>query len=429
MATGGLSGTGATAPGSGAASGSGSAASGGVPGTGASAGTGGLSAVGGGLVGAGGVAGSGGSAGDRFLRPAAEVLADLELGWNLGNSLDAPEGETAWGNPAITPELLQTVAARGFELVRIPVTWSLHMGPGPDYSVESAFLERVATVVDQAIAAGLYAIINVHHDGADDYEGVEWLTLNDAQGQVTDANNAAVKARFEALWLQIAQRFQDYGEELIFESMNEIHDGYDAPDPRYYTIVNDLNQTFLNLIRHSGGNNPLRYLVVPGYNTNIDYTLEGFALPVDTVSDHLILSVHYYDPYTYALAAETHTWGAASPNNDGWGQEEFVVEQFDKLKSTYVDQGLPVIIGEYGAVHQAGYEDYRRYYMEYVTKVAIDRGIVPVYWDNGAEGSGTENLGLFSRSSYQELHPTILDAMFRAAAPGHTLDQVALPQP
>ena len=364
-----------------------------------------------------------------FTHTSAEFLAEMGLGWNLGNSLDVPEDETAWGNPMVTPELLSAVAEAGFDLVRIPVTWSQHTGPGLDYLIEPSWLERVEEVVGYARSAGLHSVINLHHDGADGFEGVEWLTLNDAKGNTTEENNVAVRARFVAVWAQIANHFSDYGEELLFESMNEIHDGYSNPDPRHFSIINDLNQQFVNLVRASGGNNAKRHLVVPGYNTNIDHTVKGFELPTDSAENRLILSAHYYDPYLFALQAKTHTWGSASPGTDSWGQEDFVVAQFDKLKSVFIDQGVPVLLGEYGATFQAGFEDYRRYYMEYVTKAAVDRGIVAVYWDNGGRGSGGENFALMDRRTNSVLHPELMEAMLRAATSSYSLSEIALPAP
>jgi endoglucanase len=364
-----------------------------------------------------------------FEHTSAELVAKLGLGWNLGNALDVPDSETAWGNPKTKPELLKAVKAAGFDLVRIPVTWTKRTGPAPDYQIDPNWMKRVEEVVGYAREAGLYAIINLHHDGADDFEGVEWLRLNDEKGETTEENNAAVRARFVAVWDQIARHFSGAGEELLFESMNEIHDGYGEPDPRHFTIVNELNQIFVDLVRKSGGNNAERHLVVPGYNTNIDHTIRGFVLPKDPTPNRLILSVHYYDPYLYALQAKVHTWGSASPGRDDWGQEDHVVEQFDRVKASYVDQGIPVIIGEYGATHQAGYEDYRRYYMEYVTQAAKQRGLLPIYWDNGGRESGGENFGLFDRNTNEVLHPQILDAMKRAAKSSAPLDSIALPKP
>ena len=371
-----------------------------------------------------------------FSRTAAEVMASIDLGWNLGNALDAPGDETAWGNPPITPELFEAVAHAGFDLVRIPVTWSPHTGPGPAFEIDAGRMDRVEQVVDEALDAGLYAVINLHHDGADGFSEVEWLTLNDAQGRTTEANNAAVLTRFQAVWRQIAARFAEHGERLFFESMNEIHDGYGPPDPRHLAFVNRLNQAFVDLVRDSGGHNNRRYLVVPGYNTNIDHTLAAFELPDDPATpdtagaagSRLILSVHYYDPYRFALAAQTHTWGRASPGSEDWGQEPHVIAQFDKLKARFIDRGLPVLMGEYGATYQQGYEDYRRYYMEFVTKAAVDRDIVPVYWDNGGHHSGAENFALFNRSSAKPTHPDLIAAIVRAATAPYTLDDIAPPK-
>lgn len=365
----------------------------------------------------------------EFSHTSPELFRKLKLGWNLGNSLDAPDGETSWGNPRVTPELMKAIAEAGFQLVRIPVTWSKHTGSGPDYAIDEVFMKRVDEVVGYARAAGLYAVINLHHDGADGFGGVEWITLNDASGNTTEENNAVVKARFSAVWSQIAKRFSEYGEELLFESMNEIHDGYGTPDPRHFAIINDLNQAFVKLVRKSGGNNSKRHLVVPGYNTNIEHTLKGFKLPEDSVEARLILSVHYYDPYLFTLQAETHTWGKASPGRDSWGQEDFVVEQFDKLKTSFIDRGIPVLLGEYGATHQTGYEDYQRYYVEYVTKAAVDRGIVPVYWDNGGRGSGGDKFALIDRGNNSVLYPKLMQAMLRAATGSYSLGDIAPPQP
>jgi endoglucanase len=358
----------------------------------------------------------------------AQALIDsLALGWNLGNSLDVPEGETAWGNPVVAASLLQAVADAGFGLVRIPVTWSLHLGPAPDYAIDPAWLARVEEVVGYARDAGLYSIINLHHDGADDYDGVEWLTLTDEAGAISTATNAAVEAQFVEVWEQIAAHFAEHDDYLLFESMNEIHVGYDAPDPGYYDIITQLNQTFVDLVRGSGGRNATRFLVVPGYNTNIDYTLAGFETPTDSARERLILSVHYYDPWSFAGEASTPVWGVNSPGADTSGQESFVVEQFDKLKAQFTDQGLPVIIGEYGAVNQTGYENYRRYYMEYVTKAAHDRGFLPVYWDNGGMGSGADNFALFDRATNAISQPELVETLQRAVTETYTLEDVALP--
>jgi endoglucanase len=229
------------------------------------------------------------------------------------------------------------------------------------------------------------------------------------------------------VWGQVAEHFATFDDRLLFESMNEIHDGYDAPDLGYYAIINHLNQTFVDVVRGAGGHNDTRKLVVPGYNTNIDYTVAGFVAPEDPAADRLILSVHFYDPWSFAGEGSTAAWGSASPGTDSWGQEDYVVSQFDKLQTTYIDQGLPVIMGEYGAINRTGSEAYRRYYMEYVTRAACERGIAPIYWDNGGVGSGEDNFGLIERSSKEVAFPEILDAMFRACQSTGSLDSIAKP--
>lgn len=362
-----------------------------------------------------------------FSRSSAELLATLKIGWNLGNSLDVPDGETRWGNPKATPELFAAVAKAGFKLVRIPVTWAARLGPAPGYAIDPSWLQRVEEVVGYARTAGLYSIINLHHDGADGSKDVGWISLKDESGQTTDAHNLKVRSQLVAVWSQIARYFANAGEELIFESMNEIHDGYGKPDPRHYEIINQLNQEFVTLVRASGGNNGKRHLLVPGYNTNIDQTLEGFKLPNDPTptKNRLILSVHFYDPYLFALMAKTQTWGSAAPGRDDWGQEDHVVKQFDKLKASYIDKGIPVILGEYGAVFQEGYADYQRYYVEYVTKAAVDRGIVPVYWDNGGRNSGQDAFALIDRETNGVYRPNVMAAIVRAATSAYSLKDVA----
>ncbi len=418
-ATGGATNTGGSSTG-GSSTGTGGSSTSGGAGGGVTGGTASGGAATGGTA-------TGGTTGSFTDQTSAELVASWDIGWNLGNSLDVPENETAWGNPAVTPALLQAVAEQGFDVVRIPVTWSLHTGNGPGFPIDAAWMTRVEEVVSYAIDAGLYVIINVHHDGADNLAGVEWLTLNDSTGAVTSDNNAQVEQRFTAVWNQIAAHFEPFGEELLFESMNEIHDGYGQPVPAYYDIINDLNQTFVDVVRASGPNNAQRHLVVPGYNTNIDYTIAGFEAPQDPTPNRLILSAHYYDPWPFAGEGSTHTWGSASANADDFGQEDSVTSQFDRLESKFIDAGLPMILGEYGAINQAGYENYRRYYMEYVTKAAVDHGIVPIYWDNGGTGTGMDNFGLINRSTNAVAFPEILEAMMRAATSTYTLADVAKP--
>ena len=427
-ALGGSTATGGSAALAGAPSTGGLLGSGGSAGTHAQAGSGGTTptagtsaggsapaAGAGGLSATGGTAGSAGSTGATVC-VAQTAVANMKLGWNLGNSLDVPDAsksdtvvETAWGNPLITAELLKAVSAAGFGAVRIPVTWIGRMGPAPSYTLSSAFIGRVEQVVKYALDAGLYVIVNIHHLPA------------------TTANTTAVTSEFKALWAQISNRFTAYGDHLVFESMNEVMVDYGMPKPEYYTVINSLNQAFVDTVRATGGNNATRCLVVPGYNTNIDYTVAGFTLPKDTSTGKLILSDHYYDPFTFAGSAETHTWGTGNPGIDNWGQEDYVKTQMAKLKSTFIDKGVPMILGEYGAVNQAGYENYRRYYLEYVTKAAHDVGITPFYWDNGGKNSGRDGFGLIDRANNTVLYPTVLQALTRAVTSNYALADVSKP--
>jgi|GEM_PF-698656 len=434
---------GMTSTAAGGASGGSKNTGGAAPVTGGTRAMGGGSAAGGtsatpagGSKASGGTASTGGSAAGGSPGAACvaiDAVAAMKIGWNLGNSLDSVDSsksdttvETAWGNPTITPALIQTVANAGFGVVRIPVTWINRFGAAPNYTISSTFIARVEEVVNYVLDRNLFAIINLHHDGGEGATG-QWISLVDGSKQVTTANNDKVVDQFTKIWTQIATRFKDYDNHLIFEGMNEIHVGYDAPLQAYHDQVNRLNQAFVTTVRATGGNNANRCLVVPGYNTNIDYTVAGFVAPTDTSAGKLILSDHYYDPWDFAGAAKTHAWGAGNPGIDTWGQEDHVRNQVAKLKTTFIDKGLPVIWGEYGAVNQNGYENYRRYYMEYVTKAAHDAGIVPMFWDRGATNSGEDAFGLINRSSNSVQFPTILEAMLRAVNSSYTLNDVEKP--
>lgn len=366
-----------------------------------------------------------------FSKTAVEVVADMKVGWNLGNQLDSvcstPHesfmAEESWGNPRVGKELIDSVKAAGFNTVRIPVTYINHFGDAPDYTIDEDWLDRVKEVVDYVIDNDMYAIINIHHDGSTNVTG-KWIDIAaDDQTQVLD--------QFEKMWTQIAEKFKGYDEHLIFESMNEImEDGnYNAPkNENTYKNINALNQKFVDTVRKTGGNNDKRYLLVPGYNTNIGFTAEGafeeggFIPPTDTAENKLMISVHFYDPWTYAGEGSTDQWGykAEKGKADNWGQEDFLTDRMDLLKTTFVDKGYGVIIGECGAVYQAEeLEPYREYYIEYMTQAAVSRGMCPVFWDNGSRSSGTEAFGLFNRSMpYDQLYPNVIEKIMKAANGG-----------
>jgi endoglucanase len=360
-----------------------------------------------------------------------EFVSAMKIGWNLGNTLDAhfsgTPNETGWGNPRTTQELMDTVAALGFGAVRIPVTWIKNIGPAPDYIIKESWLNRVAEVVEYAHRAGLKSIINIHHDGAD---SEYWLSV-----KVTDisgTNKEEIDNQFIAVWSQIAEKFKDTGDYLLFEAFNELHDGsWGNGIAPQHARINELNQIFVDTIRSSSGINKERYLVIPGWVTRPSVTVSSLVMPSDTVPERLIVTFHYYDPYDFTGSARQTVWGDnALPGN--WANETHVRRTFDSVKERFIDNKIPVIIGEYGAVNQATEEGkaYRRYYMEYVTKYAADCGFVPFYWDNGGYGAGSEKFGLIDREEPIELMPgaePIIEVMMKAVNEDYPLSSITPP--
>lgn len=352
------------------------------------------------------------------------ITAAMGMGWNLGNQLEASSNkvpsETAWGNPIITEDLIKAVKAQGFNTIRIPVSYLSKIGDAPDYTIDSAWLDRVQEVVDYVVGNDMYAVMNIHGDGYYTVDG-GWLLC-------VDDNQDEIKAKYEAVWKQIADRFKDYDEHLIFESMNEEFDNtYGRPNKDGYANINEYNQIFVDTVRGTGSNNTKRWLLLPGWNTNVEYTAGnyGFVIPEDKLCEsdgkRIMISVHYYDPYNFTLdenssSAKTQ-WGKyATENFDNWGQEDYVDSQMQKLHDTFVAEGYPVIIGEMGVQDKThlseSFNEYRRYWLEYVVKSAKANGCIPVYWDNG--WNGKNGFGLFDRTSCTVTQQSLIDAMIRA---------------
>lgn len=356
-----------------------------------------------------------------FSRTAVDYIGGIKAGWNLGNSLDAVgtgmSSETAWGNPTITKELIDAVKAAGFDTVRIPVTWMGHIGEAPDYKIDEDWMARVTEVVDYVIDNDMYAIINIHHDGNDTDQA--WLSC-------TPDDEEAMKSKFAALWTQIADNFKDYGDKLMFAGMNEFHHGYGNPKDSYKSLTNDLNQLFVDTVRASGGYNSERYLIVQAYNTNADHAINFMKIPEDKIENHLIAEVHFYDPWSFAGEGKGD-WGKAGTETDTWGQENWVDDIFPRLSKHFSEQGVPVIIGEYGSTNMKNKDksDFRRYYVEYVTKAIKDNGMLPIIWDNGYDGDNGEGFALFDRYTYKVLHQDIIDGIMRACGEPY---EIELPQ-
>lgn len=323
------------------------------------------------------------------------VFGAMAPGWNMGNHMDAISngiaGETVWGNSKCTQATMDGVKAAGFKAVRICVTWTGHIGDGPAYRLEEKWLSRVEEIVGYAEKAGLVAIVNTHHDES------YWLDINKAKESTKD--------EIFSVWSQIAQRFKDKGEWLVLESFNEIQDGgwgwSDAfknnPQPQY-DILNSWNQVFVDAVRSTGGNNATRWLGVPGYAASPGFTIAGLVLPHDyTSANRLMVAVHDYDPYEYTLNDPLKAqWGhTADPTKRCSDRdEENVVAVFDNLKAAYIDNDIPVYLGEMGCSrHNAADLPYQYYYLEYFCKAAADRGLPGYLWDNGASGTGAEKHG------------------------------------
>ena len=350
---------------------------------------------------------------------AADLAKSMTIGWNVGNSLDAVgkglASETAWGNPKITKELIDTVKAAGFDTIRIPTTWMGHFDDS--YKIDDEWLLRVKEVVDYAISNDMTTILNIHHDGND--TDSSWLTP-------VPKDEEAMVNQFTVLWEQIGAYFADYNEKLIFAGMNEFHKGYNNPTDEYLRITDRLNQVFVDTVRKTGGNNDKRILICPAYNTNANASLQ-MTMPTDTAKDKLMMEFHFYDPWDFAGTGKGD-WGVNGKNKANWGQEQWVDEIFGKIKINFVDKGIPVVIGEYGAINnqESANEDFRRYYIEYVTKAARNNGIVPIWWDNGYDGTNGEAFALFNRTSYEILHQDIHDALMRAKNGGDY--EITLPE-
>lgn len=334
-----------------------------------------------------------------------EFAQSLGLGWNLGNNLDAwnADGvavETEWKNGEATQAAFDAVAKAGFRSVRIPITWMGHFGEAPDYTISQDRMDRVAEVVGYAHQAGLKTIINIHHDGHADGGKADhhtWLRVREAAQ--SDSLNTAIKQQLAALWTQIANRFRDEGDWLIFETMNEIHDGnwgnesvMENPEDQY-RVLNEWNQVALDAIRATGGNNATRYVGIPGYVCQPWLTSRTLVLPHDSVEGRLMVAVHAYDPWDYAGSGKYSQWGHTSTitNDEGAimyqnGEQEYVA-MLDNLYNTYIQKGIPVYFGEFACVHRSDEqaEAFRKYYLEYVCKAMHDRQIAAFFWDNGYE--------------------------------------------
>lgn len=354
----------------------------------------------------------------------AKVLAaKMKLGWNLGNTLEATGGETAWGNPKTTNDLMVAVKNAGFNAVRIPCSWNQYLEDQINYTIKETWLARVKEVVDYCVNNDMYVVLNVHWDGG-------WLENN-----CTTDKKDAVNAKQAAIWKQIAKYFRDYDEHLLFAGANEPN----ADNQTQADVLKVYMQTFVDVVRATGGRNTYRNLIIPGPYTDVDKTDSFMSMPTDATANRLLAEVHYYTPWQFCgLDADAswgkmfYFWGAANHVSDGgdrnasWGEETTVDTQFAKMKAKFVDKGIPVILGEfgatrrnlsaYGATWQEKHDDSRAWFAEYVVKQAKNNGLIPFYWDNGP--TTVNSSGIFDRSTNTVGDQKVLSGLVRGAAAG-----------
>ncbi len=347
---------------------------------------------------------------------AMAFLKKMGVGWNLGNTFDAYDDgfmgdgldmEKRWVGVKTTKEMIAKVHEGGYTTLRLPVSWHNHVS-GEDFRTDPAWLDRVQEVADYALEEGMYVILNTHHDVGSAY-------------YYPNSENAEVSDRYiRSIWQQVAERFKDYDEHLIMESMNEPR-LKDTEDEWVFNAdkdtcieaaacINRMNQLFVDTVRASGGNNANRYMMVPGYAASVDGALNRhFKLPRDQADNRIIVSVHAYTPYPFALQdGGTDTFALTDI-----GQTSEINRFMISLYKTYIARGIPVVIGEFGARAKGDNLQSRVNFAAYYTANASARNIPCVWWDNNAFKGGGELFGLLNRRKCEWAHPDIVEAMVK----------------
>jgi aryl-phospho-beta-D-glucosidase BglC (GH1 family) len=322
---------------------------------------------------------------------AVQLAAKFKLGWNIGNTLEATGGETSWGNPLITESYVKSVKQLGFTAIRLPCSWNIHVDNKATAHIDQNWINRVKEVVGYCVNNDLYVLLNIHWDGG-------WLENN-----ITKAKQDSVKAKQKALWEQIATAMRDFDEHLMFASANEPN----ADNAEETEILTQYHQTFINAVRSTGGRNSYRVLVLQGPSTSMSLTSQLMStLPTDPVAGRLMVEVHNYTPSQFCFLGEDVSWGkmfyywgsghhsTIEPDrNATYGEEDAHIADFQKMKETFVDKGIPVLMGEYGAYRRNGsahipkdletHEASVDYWITFVTKQALSHGVKPFWWDTG----------------------------------------------
>jgi len=362
---------------------------------------------------------------------ASQLVSNIKIGWNLGNSLDSAnlhhkgsnltvnQLEKGWDDiPVATKALIDTVKEAGFNAIRIPVTWS--KAANSNYNIRLDWMIRITEVVNYAAGNGMYIILNTHHDDMDT------SINNEVLFQFTNAGVNQSLSAFRKIWEQIANNFKNYNEKLIFEALNEPRT---KGSPNEWTggtaeERNNLNkhyEVFIDVVRNSGGNNDKRILMINTYAASTSQAaLDGLVLPTDTISNKLIVSVHEYSPYNFAL----NSWNIGENGSvDTWDinnsdDKLAITEPIDRVYEKFVSKGIPVIMGEFGSVNKNNLAA-RAAHAEFYVSYAKSKEVRCFWWDSGLSvpllGVDHGNFGIINRSNNQWTHPQIVEALMRGA--------------
>ena len=340
---------------------------------------------------------------------ATAIAARIKLGLNIGNTLEASGGETAWGNPTITQALIDKAKALGFDAIRLPCSWDQNSN-ATTANISDSWLNRVKDVVQYCVHADMPVLLNIHWDGG-------WLENN-----VTPDKKDANVAKQKAFWEQIATHLRDFDERVMFASANEPN----ADTVEEFEVLFAYHQTFIDAVRSTGGKNAYRVLVLQLPNTSIDLGQTLWTkTPVDPAVNRLMAEAHFYTPPNFCILHEDADWGrmfyywgrdyhsTIEPDrNATWGEEDTVDQQMALANQVFVSNGIPVVLGEYGAPRRTTPLDLdlhlasRAHWMKYVTQKALANGLLPFLWDTG---------DLIDRQTYAVRDQQGLDALLEGA--------------
>ena len=371
--------------------------------------------------------------------PTAQQWNKDIVGWNLGNELEcsAPgqdsesmqignpanslHSETSWGNPVVTKKMIVAVKNAGFNAVRIPIRWQFHITNPQAMSIDKAWISRVKEVVGWCLDNNLKVIINTHHD--------KWLEGRPIY-QYKDENCQ----KLALLWMNIASEFAQYDSRLAFAGTNEVHikDNWNRPTAENLKVQNAYNQTFVDVVRATGGNNAKRHLIVQTYVCNPSFGIDNgdFIIPKDLEGNgnkYMSVEFHYYQPWEYAGECKYDYWGEAYKafGKIPESNEKTIIDFYNKVVNTWSKKGLGVVIGEWGITdhyksNAAKVHENMTYYCKHFVSEAKLRGFSIFVWDNNFFGNGQEKFGIFDRfKSMKVKAPWILTGIQEGAGIVH----------